>query len=179
MSNSQGINWDAVSAIGTCIGAMATFAAVVVALWQTKWSNRKRLKLSVQEGIHIIDNKSLRTVTLRITNIGNKRVIIDHFSFYIKKKESQFMPFSIIQNGIEEMFTPKTIEVDECLYLSVPLERFIDYLQKQEHVNKYFMPSAKITFCVTEKTGREYTVLSGGTIKDYLPAYSNNSSNKQ
>lgn len=30
------INWDAVAAIGQCLGALATFLAVVVALRQTK-----------------------------------------------------------------------------------------------------------------------------------------------
>lgn len=38
--------WTAFGAIGGTLGALATFIAVIVALWQTKFSYKKKLQLS-------------------------------------------------------------------------------------------------------------------------------------
>ena len=37
--------WTAFGAIGGTFGALATAAAVIVALWQTKYANKKKLKI--------------------------------------------------------------------------------------------------------------------------------------
>jgi hypothetical protein len=45
--------WTAFGAIGGTLGAFATLLAVIVALWQTKYEARKKLKLSKLENIKI------------------------------------------------------------------------------------------------------------------------------
>ena len=45
--------WTAFGAIGGTFGAVATFAAVVVALWQTKNSYKKKLQLSFTDDITV------------------------------------------------------------------------------------------------------------------------------
>lgn len=66
--------WTAVGAIGGSIGAIATFSAVVVALWQTKYNNRKKLKVTVTEKNSVVsmkDNQIFHYVGLSVINIGN------------------------------------------------------------------------------------------------------------
>ena len=45
--------WTAVGAIGGTLGAIATTAAVIVALWQTKYSQKKKLKLAFSDNVEI------------------------------------------------------------------------------------------------------------------------------
>lgn len=45
--------WTAFGAIGGTIGALATATAVFVALWQTKYSNKKKLKLAFSDDVVI------------------------------------------------------------------------------------------------------------------------------
>ena len=47
--------WTIFGAIGTTIGSLATAAAVVVALWQKKFSNKKKLKLHFNEPITLFN----------------------------------------------------------------------------------------------------------------------------
>jgi len=47
--------WNKVSAIGTCLGVLATFIAVVVALYQTRLTNKKKLKLKFNDPVTIVD----------------------------------------------------------------------------------------------------------------------------
>ena len=37
--------WTAFAAIGQAVGAIATAAAVIVTLWQVRYSNKKNLKM--------------------------------------------------------------------------------------------------------------------------------------
>ena len=46
--------WTAFGAIGGTLGAIATTAAVIVALWQTKYANKKRLKVEFSYNIVVV-----------------------------------------------------------------------------------------------------------------------------
>lgn len=46
---SYNIDWNAVSATGTCLGALATFGACLIALWQTKKSINIQSKINLYE----------------------------------------------------------------------------------------------------------------------------------
>lgn len=65
--------WQAASAI-------ATTAAVVVALWQTRYSNKKRLKIKFRDNV-ILTNKASKEsyVELEISNVGNRKIIINRY----------------------------------------------------------------------------------------------------
>lgn len=45
--------WSAFGAIGGTLGAVATTAAVVVALWQTKYSQKKIIKLAFSDNFQL------------------------------------------------------------------------------------------------------------------------------
>ena len=76
--------WTAFGAIGGTVGAFATAAAVIVALWQTKYNQKKKLKLSFSEDITIVPengNVFYRYIGVSVTNIGNRDVIISNWGF--------------------------------------------------------------------------------------------------
>ena len=71
------------------VGAIATFSAVVVALWQTKYANRKRLKCCFIENNTVCSanfNQLKSYVGMDITNIGNKKVIVNSWGIKTKNK---------------------------------------------------------------------------------------------
>ena len=80
--------WDAFGAIGGTVGALATAAAVIVALWQTKFSVRKKLKLSFDPHTVVMtpQNQKVRFVSLTVVNIGNRDVVIQKWGFRVGKK---------------------------------------------------------------------------------------------
>lgn len=47
--------WNAFGAIGGTLGVLATIIAVIVALWQTKYSQKKKIKLCFNEDITTLD----------------------------------------------------------------------------------------------------------------------------
>ena len=49
--------WTAFGAIGGTLGAVATTAAVIVALWQTKYANKKRLKVEFSDNIIVVPSQ--------------------------------------------------------------------------------------------------------------------------
>ena len=53
--------WTAFGAIGGTLGALATFVAVIVALWQTKFSYKKKLQLSFSDDITIVPENLCET----------------------------------------------------------------------------------------------------------------------
>lgn len=55
--------WTAFGAIGGTVGAIATAAAVIVALWQTKYSYKKKLKISFSNNITIVPENGSETVS--------------------------------------------------------------------------------------------------------------------
>lgn len=67
--------WTALGAIGGTIGAFATLLAVIVALWQTKYETRKKLKLSKLGNIKLADTSighiEKEFVVVEVSNIGN------------------------------------------------------------------------------------------------------------
>ena len=49
--------WTAFGAIGGTLGAIATTAAVIVALWQTKYANKKQLKVEFSDNIVLVPSQ--------------------------------------------------------------------------------------------------------------------------
>ena len=77
--------WNLVIA---AVSAVATFAAVVVALWQTKYATRKKVKLesstagllpviTTEAGDKVLQETMCQYVD--IINIGNRDIVIDGF----------------------------------------------------------------------------------------------------
>lgn len=163
--------WTAFGAIGGTVGAIATAAAVIVALWQTKYSYKKKLKISFSNNITIVpENGSnfYHYVGVTITNIGNRDVIIKNWGFFLN-------------NGSKMMIIPDTSPIGRILQVQLPHK-----LQVEEGVSLYYSNhlfkhaleeciangslsnNKKIRFFVTDSTEKEHFVTTHKTAQDLL-----------
>lgn len=66
------------------ISAIATLLAIIVALWQTRYANKKKIKLSVtikarisQDAITLqFEKKASILLSVFVVNIGNRKVVL-------------------------------------------------------------------------------------------------------
>ncbi|QLY79194.1 hypothetical protein [Clostridium intestinale] len=113
------INWEAISAIGQCLGSLGTFLAIVVALNQ----NRPKIKIrSIQDGLyrckgdiyHPVEHIGENIVT--ITNIGMKPIKIVNVAYRLPN-------ISITTTKEENEKLPKHLEVGESISIKFKLHK--------------------------------------------------------
>lgn len=130
--------WTAFGTIGTILGAIATTFAVIVALWQTKYSTKKKLKLIFNDNIKVYDNKTLKLlneyVGITIINVGNRDVNITDWSMVIDKRRIKII--TQLQ-GVLKIELPKKIEIENTLDLNYEKDLFLktikDILEKMSN----------------------------------------------
>ena len=129
--------WTALGAIGGILGAIATTAAVIVALWQTKYAERKKIKLSKLEIIKIVSNDNetkgevkAEYVAIRVTNVGNRVVTIQNWGFKGKNGYDVVLPDN---SSFEQQLQPELpykLEVEESINLVYSKDRFLELAKK-------------------------------------------------
>ena len=85
------INWTAVSAIGSILVSIATFLAVIVALFQANLLRRKSIKLLLNkfyefDGINEVGDQ----ISILLINNGNCSIKIEEVCFYVENKFAFF-----------------------------------------------------------------------------------------
>lgn len=166
--------FEMVSLIITGLGVVATFSAVVVALWQTKYANKKKLKCQFFKDNTLVNpstgDKKLY-VGLSISNIGNKKVILTNWG--LKLNSDSFL--LILTSGFEKDFfdkavskkTPVAIEPEENItffYSKELFEKLLEECIKKNEIDR----NKKITFLVHDSTGKTYKTASSMKAKEYL-----------
>lgn len=144
-----------VSMITDVVATLATVAAVLIALWQTKLSSKKSVSISATNICTIkqynngsIDNTTEKRIQIRVTNTGNRRIILKDIGVYVNRN------FSLqILNIVNDEF-PKTIEVEEYFDFAITLSSLHKFLN--DNVKLIKKPSSKIRFYVTDSTGKKY-----------------------
>jgi len=171
------VTYDIISLIISAVGAIATFSAVVVALWQTKYANRKKLKCSFSDNVIIVDNYNniKKYVGIIITNIGNKRVIVNSWSVKTKNGFLQFLTdlneitdSDIIDRRLSaEMKTPHVLETEEQITFYFPYDLFCKNIKELTDKGN-ICSDEKILFVVKDSTGREYKTKSNEIGSKYM-----------
>ena len=142
--------WTAFGAIGGTIGAIATTLAVIVALWQTKFNYKKKLKLSFSDLITIASeslNNFYKYVGVTVINIGNRDVVINNWGFYLEDNSIMliFADTSPIGRIIQKDL-PYRLQIEESITLYYDKEKFEKTLNdcvkkrfsNQNKKNKFF-----------------------------------------
>ena len=153
------------SLIITGLGVIATFSAVIVALWQTKYASRKKLKCQFIENNVVMNPNSFDKklyVAMSISIIGNKKVIVSNLG--IKLKDSFIL---ILTSGFEETIFDKMVAV-KTPYILEPEENVTFFYSKDlfqklinEQVEKGIIgANNKIRFVVHDSTGKSYFIKS-------------------
>ena len=163
--------WTAFGAIGGTVGAIATFTAVIVALWQTKISYKKKLQLSFTDDIAVVpENGSsiYRFVGVSVTNVGNRDVVIQSWGFICHDKSKMLIVPDTSRIGrMLQTQLPHKLQVEEgiTLYYDKTLfHRVLDEQIKKGSINS----KKKINFYVTDSTSKVYYTLTKKTVKELL-----------
>lgn len=70
---------------------MLPISTVIVALWQTKYANKKKIKYYILENNTIVNPDiytSRKYIGLSITNTGNKKVILSSWGKMVSRNET-------------------------------------------------------------------------------------------
>lgn len=153
--------WNAFGAIGGTLAALATTIAVIVALWQTKYSQKKKIKLSFNEDITIVPQNAkvfYRYVGVTVTNIGNRDIVISSWGFKLHNGErivvvKDTSPIS----SLIQINLPHKIAIEESIDLTYNKKYFFDVLLENIE-NKKIQQDQKLEFYVIDSTGKFYIV---------------------
>ena len=164
----QALFWAAFGAIGTVVGSVATTAAVIVALWQTKYSTKKRLKIEFNDDIKLYNEHLGKIVGeyigISIINIGNRDVIITDWSILTNNKSRTKIMTE--RQGILKVSLPAKVEIENKLDLNYEREYFNNFIKDitQKHPK---LKKQKIKFQVMDSTGKKYRINSKKTYEEY------------
>lgn len=157
------------SIIVGAFGAIATLLAVIVALWQTKYANKKKIKLSYTETVAIVQDMTTgrlasvgcRFAEIDIVNIGNRKVVVDSWSIYFSKRFSLQI---IDKNGSS---LPLELDIEQGSKLRTSLHGIKTALiENQKEIEKY--KNKKIVFAIYDSTGKRHIVKSNRKIADVI-----------
>lgn len=155
------IFWNAASAI-------ATTAAVIVALWQTRYTTKKKLKLDFVENMTIVPTgmtgKVLKNqyVGLNVSNTGNRKIIIRQFFIELPQNyRAVIQPDITLADAVK---LPIELDIEESVFLPWSKEKFLLYLQQEKSIPR----NKKITFCVADSTGIIYRCKTRRIAQQYL-----------
>lgn len=152
--------WTAFGAIGGTLAALATTAAVIVALWQVKYNKRKKLKLQFSDSMVLFET-SQPFISLDITNTGNREVIIDKWGFIYSEKNGYAL-IGLKKSTIEKQINPHLpykLALEESISLYWEFSFFVRSI-KTEIGTGHLQSNKKITFFTSDSTGKKYTVFA-------------------
>lgn len=163
--------WTAFGAIGGTLGALATFVAVIVALWQTKFSYKKKLQLSFTDDIIIVPengNKFYHYVGVTITNIGNRDVVIQNWGFELYDgSQMLIVPDPSSLGRVLQVKLPHRLQIEEgttlCYEKTLFHNALSDCIEKGN-----LKENKKIKFYVLDSTNKKHYVLTNKIAGDLL-----------
>ena len=163
--------WAAFGAIGGTVGALATAAAVIVALWQTKYSYKKKLKLSFTDNITIVPengSKFYYYIGITVTNIGNRDVVIQNWGFDLEDgTKMMVVPDTSPLGRVLQVQLPHRLQIEEGTTLYYERRLFRNALEDSINNGK-LQKGKKIQFYVTDSTAKKHYVKSNKSAQDLL-----------
>lgn len=165
--------WSAFGAIGGTVGALATTAAVIVALWQTKYSYKKKLKLSFTDNITITpmsgdESVFYHYIGVTVTNIGNRDVVIQNWGFDLDDGTKMIIVPDISPFGRSiQVQLPHRLQIEEGISLYYEKTFFRNALEDSITKGK-LRKNKKIQFFVTDSTYKKHYVKSNKSAQNLL-----------
>lgn len=166
--------WTAFGAIGATLGAIATTAAVIVALWQTKYNNKKNLKVDFCDNIRLVPLKSnpaklSEHVGITVTNVGNRNVKLMDWRIILPDKKGAIIVQDTSPIGkILSPPWPMILEPED--QTSQNWEKDLFYAYILDEIPKYSKKDRKkkIIWIVKDSTGKTYQTKSQKSLQQYL-----------
>lgn len=163
--------WTAFGAIGATTGALATTAAVIVALWQVKYNERKKLKLHFSASM-VVHDQVLQTkkffVRLSATNVGNRDIIISGWGYVFFENDGYGL-IGLTESPIEQQINPSMphrLKIEEQVSLYWEHDFFAKSVKSDIEAG-LLRRNKKISFFVLDSTGQMYKVKTSKTASEY------------
>ena len=162
------MNW---AVFWQALGSVATTAAVIVALWQTRFVNNKKAKISFVENRIIVPAIALGSygympesayVGLEFANIGNRKIIIK--SFWVELSNDVRAVIAPEVTPVDTLTWPVEVDIEESVFLPWSKEKFLEFIQNEERLDL----NRKLTFCVCDTTGKIYKCITPKVLQKYL-----------
>lgn len=155
------VNWPAIEAIGGIAGALATTAAVIVALWQTKHLNKKKLKIligvvfldSISE---VIDTEKCQCLCFKIANVGNREVNITKWMMRTADGKGVMLVDNLQIGGD---LLPHKLFPEKSITLFYNLERMAKFFRAEIN-NGLLKKNRTVVFEFYDSTGKCYLAKS-------------------
>ena len=165
--------WTAFGAIGGTFGALATAAAVIVALWQTKYANKKKLKIEFSDNVQIIPARGNTAkfetfVGVTVTNIGNRNVKLKDWRLIFPDGHGALIvqDVSIFGKTISPPW-PMTLEPEDQTSQHWEKDLFYAYIVDEVPKLSAKLKKKPIKWIVTDSTGQKYLVKTKKTAQEY------------
>ena len=174
--NISSINLETISTINWSLfweaaSAIATTLAVIVALWQTKYANKKKAKLSFVENMTIVPMVPVGTVGhipknqyvgIDFTNIGNRKIILKCFWLELPNNIRAVIQPDATPIGIVSL--PVELDIEENIFLPWSRSKFGAFLKDENALPR----NQRLTFYVEDSTGVTYKCRTPKTVQQYL-----------
>ena len=161
-------NWEAVSAIGSICGSIATFLAVIVALWQTSLKSKRILKFNFSPNARGLSNIGLDKnvyINLSVTNFGQPKVKIVSWGIILNDGSTIAFMSSCMGNMGNEL--PVELLTGETTDLFFVKQALVDILFDACN-NKLLFPNSRLHFFINDKAGKSYYYKTKIKIKTFL-----------
>lgn len=141
-----GMFWQAASAIATAFAA-------IIALWQTRYQNRKKVNITFNESVIYAFGGSLELadkcqyVSLEVVNTGNRKIIISSYGIKLPDGYKWVILQEPTPAGITKL--PAELDIEQC----------VSFAWKKDK---------KVPFFVQDTAGTYYIFKSPKTIQQYL-----------
>ena len=165
--------WTAFGAIGGALGSAATAAAVIVTLWQVRYTERKALKLHFSDTMVMQSLKMkfprIHFIRLCVINNGKRNVVIEHWGYDFHRKQGQAL-LGFNESALAQKMNPALpVELAIENKMDLYLERRYFITQLQEAISEGTLQKRKrITFFVIDSTGKVYRTKSRKTVGEML-----------
>lgn len=162
--------WTAFGAIGGTFGALATAAAVIVALWQTKFSQRKKVKLTFSDMTTVVSpafDQRFEYISVTATNIGNREIVISSWGYELLNGASMMMVPDMSQISVAiQTPLPQRLDIEDCIVLYHKRELFLKAVTHDIEEGT-LDPNHPVRFYVADSTGRRYHVTTPKPASNY------------
>lgn len=164
------------SLIISAFGSVATFAAVFVALWQTKIAYKKKLKLSLNEGCVALDPNRVfedeEYMCLTVSNIGNRNIVLKNSCFMIGKKCLTLLCLPHNLNIIQQTLygknnQEKKLLISECIEINFPVKKVREAIKEELDSNPK-LSKKRFKIVVFDASGTKYCIKSKSTISQFV-----------
>lgn len=156
------MNWDAFGAIGSWVCGVATLLAVLVSLWQTKFENRKKLKLSCG-----IDSSGDLGFVIKAVNVGKRPITIDTWGIE-RKNNSNFFFEELFEESPEYAKNSAMLPCELKLENAIVIRFKLNFIKHYVGIHRAAIGDGYLTFFVTDSTGKKYKARSQYTVESLL-----------